>query len=126
MVPVSIRTGTETDTWTNRVSAIFPPIPTDEPDPTTRMRRVHEAMNEAKQRFTLMPADLLTEYADFAPAALSIRAARVASQLRVADRTRPPFNLVISNVPGSRKPLSLEGPRWSTTTRCRRSPTARA
>ena len=109
MVPVSIRTGSEHDPWTNRVSAIFPPIPTDEPDPTTRMQRVHEAMNEAKERFALVPADLLTQYADFAPAALSIRAARISSQLRLADWLQPPFNLVISNVPGSRRTLQLDG-----------------
>lgn len=109
MVPVSIRSGQEADPWTNRVSAIFPAIPTDEPDPTARMRRVHEAMDEAKERFTLVPADLLTEYADFAPAAMSVRAARVASQLRVADWLQPPFNLVISNVPGPRQTLRLAG-----------------
>jgi diacylglycerol O-acyltransferase len=111
MVPVSIRTGQESDPWTNRVSAIFPPIPTDEADQKVRMQRVHEAMNEAKERFKLMPADVLTQYADFAPPALAIRAASVASRLRVADRVRPPFNLVISNVPGPRRALMLDGAR---------------
>jgi diacylglycerol O-acyltransferase len=109
MVPVSIRTGTEEDQWTNRVSAIFAPIPTDEPDPTRRLGRVHQAMNEAKERFKLMPADVITQYAEFAPPALAIRAASVASRLRVADRMRPPFNLVISNVPGPRHRLFLDG-----------------
>lgn len=109
MVPVSTRTGSESDPWTNRVSAIFPALPTDEPDALHRMRKVHEAMNEAKARFALVPADLLTEYADYAPAALALRAARVASQLRIADLVQPPFNLVISNVPGPRHPLSLDG-----------------
>ena len=32
MVPVSIRTGAETEKWTNRVSAIFAALPTNEPD----------------------------------------------------------------------------------------------
>ena len=109
MVPVSIRTGEEADPWANRVSSIFPPIPTDEPDATVRMQRVHSAMNEAKERFTLMPADLLVEYADYAPPALAIRAASVASRLRVADRVQPPFNVVISNVPGARRTLTLDG-----------------
>ena len=66
-------------------------------------------MNEAKQRFKLMPADVITQYAEFAPPALAIRAASVASRLRVADRMRPPFNLVISNVPGPRHKLFLDG-----------------
>jgi diacylglycerol O-acyltransferase len=109
MVPVSIRTGTEEDQWTNRVSAIFAPIPTDEADPTRRLERVQLAMNVAKERFKLMPADVITQYAEFAPPALAIRAASVASRLRVADRMRPPFNLVISNVPGPRGKLFLDG-----------------
>jgi WS/DGAT/MGAT family acyltransferase len=109
MVPVSIRTGHETDKWTNRVSAVFPAIPTDVADPLERVRRVHQWMNEAKQRFTLLPADVITEYATYAPAALFIRAARVAARFKVTDRVRLPFNLVISNVPGPRKTLELEG-----------------
>ena len=38
MVPVSIRTGDETEKWTNRVSSIFAALPTDEPDPLQRVR----------------------------------------------------------------------------------------
>ena len=38
MVPVSIRTGDETDPWTNRVPALVAELPTDEPDPL-RARR---------------------------------------------------------------------------------------
>ena len=33
MIPVSVRTGEEEERWTNRVSAIFASLPTDEPDP---------------------------------------------------------------------------------------------
>ncbi|HET9692156.1 MAG TPA: wax ester/triacylglycerol synthase family O-acyltransferase [Acidimicrobiales bacterium] len=109
MVPVSIRSGAEADPWTNRVSAVFPPIPTDSADPVERLDRVHAYMDEAKDRFLLLPADVITEYAEFAPPALAIRAARVAARLRIGDRLRPPFNLVISNVPGPRTPLRLGG-----------------
>ncbi len=109
MVPVSIRTGQETDRWTNRVSSLFPPLPTDAADPIERLRRVRESMNEAKELFTLLPADVLTEYADFAPPALALRAARMSTRLRIADRMNPPFNLVISNVPGPRHGLYLSG-----------------
>ncbi len=108
MVPVSIRTGEEADPWTNRVSAMFPLLPTTSSDPLDRLRRTQHAMTEVKDRFALVPADVLTDYADFAPPALFIRAARVASQLRLADRFHAPFNLVISNVPGPRHPLWLD------------------
>ncbi len=107
MVPVSTRTGAEADPWTNRVSAMFPVLPTLSSDPAERLRQMQLTMNDAKERFSLVPADVLTEYAEFAPPALFIRAARVSAQLRLADRFHFPVNVVISNVPGSRHPLYL-------------------
>jgi WS/DGAT/MGAT family acyltransferase len=108
MVPVSTRTGAEADPWTNRVSAMFPVLPTLSPDPVERLRQMQLTMNEAKERFALVPADVLTDYAEFAPPALFIRAARVSAQLRLADRFNSPVNVVISNVPGPRHPLYLD------------------
>jgi WS/DGAT/MGAT family acyltransferase len=108
MVPVSTRTGAEADPWTNRVSAMFPVLPTLSDDPVERLRQMQLTMNEAKERFALVPADVLTDYAEFAPPALFIRAARVSAQLRLADRFTSPVNVVISNVPGPRHPLYLD------------------
>jgi diacylglycerol O-acyltransferase len=108
MVPVSIRTGQEADPWTNRVSGLFTIMPTTSGEPMDRLRQMQQIMNEAKERFTLLPAASLVEYADFAPPALAIRAARVASRLRIADRMNPPLNVVISNVPGPRRKLYLD------------------
>lgn len=107
MVPVSIRTGSEADPWTNRVSGIFTVMATTEAEPLDRLRQTARIMDGAKERFTLLPATALVDYADFAPPALAIRAARVASRLRIADRLNPPINLVVSNVPGPRRPLWL-------------------
>lgn len=109
MVPVSIRTGEEAERWTNRVSAVFAPLPTDVDDPLRRLGLVHEAMDQAKDRFLLMPADTLTDFAEFPPPALAARGSRMATRLRIADRMRPPFNLVLSNVPGPRQPLYMAG-----------------
>lgn len=108
MVPVSIRTGQEVDPWTNRVSGIFPIMPTTAPEPLDRLKQMQKIMNDAKDRFTLLPAAVLVDYAEFAPPALAIRAARVASRLRIADRVHPPLNLVVSNVPGPRRKLYLD------------------
>ena len=108
MVPVSIRTGQEADPWTNRVSGLFTIMPTTSADPLERLHQMQQIMNEAKDRFTLLPATALVDYADFAPPALAIRAARVASRLRIADRLHPPVNLVVSNVPGPRRKLYLD------------------
>ncbi|GAC1596647.1 MAG: wax ester/triacylglycerol synthase family O-acyltransferase [Acidimicrobiales bacterium] len=111
MVPISIRTGQEEDRWTNRVSSLFSPLPTDVDDPLARVQHVHQGMETAKSRFALMPADVLTDYAQFSPPALATRAIRLAARLKIADRMNPPFNLVVSNVPGPRHSLYLAGAR---------------
>jgi diacylglycerol O-acyltransferase len=105
MIPVSVRTGEETERWTNRVSAIFAVLPTDEPDPVERVARVHEAMVDAKGLFDAIPADSLTDFAQFPPPAVFSLA------MRLITRRRMPVNLVISNVPGPRQPLYAAGSR---------------
>jgi WS/DGAT/MGAT family acyltransferase len=107
MVPVSIRTGEETDRWSNRVSAIFAALPTDEPDPVARVARVHDAMVHAKGLFDAVPAAELTDFAQFPPPAVFGRAMRTAT--RLTGRLRSPVNLVVSNVPGPREPLYAAG-----------------
>lgn len=108
LVPVSIRTGGETDRWTNLVSGIFPVLPTTAAEPLDRLRQMQHIMDDAKDRFTLLPAKVLVDYAEFAPPALAIRAARVVSRLKVLDHLHSPVNLVVSNVPGPRRRLYLE------------------
>jgi WS/DGAT/MGAT family acyltransferase len=110
MVPVSIRTGQETEKWTNRVSGLLAVIPTDEKDPIERVRRVHESMMSGKQLFDAIPAEMLTDFSQFPPPAVFSRAMRVATRLS-AGRMGSPANLVISNVPGPRQPLYAAGAR---------------
>ena len=110
MVPVSIRTGEETEKWTNRVSSIFATLPTDEPDPLLRVARVHDAMVDAKSLFDAVPADALTDFAQFPPPAVFARAMRTATRLS-ASRFMPPVNVTISNVPGPRQSLYTAGAR---------------
>lgn len=111
MVPVSVRSGQEDDTYQNRVSALFSDLATNEADPVKRIRRVQEAMTAAKEQFAAIPAEALQDFTQFAPPAVAARAMRMYSQLRIADRMNPPFNLVISNVPGPQIPLYSAGAR---------------
>ena len=109
MVPVSIRTGEEVERWSNRVSAIFADLPTDEPDPLQRIRKVNNAMALAKGLHDALPADQLTEFADFPPPAVFARASRMATRFQLGNRTTMPVNITISNVPGPREPLYMAG-----------------
>jgi WS/DGAT/MGAT family acyltransferase len=111
MVPVSIRTGTESEKWTNRVSAMAATLPTDQDDPLERLELVHEAMGNAKELFGALPAETMTDFAQFSPPALFSQAMRLSTRLRVGDRLDPTANLIISNVPGPRAPLYAAGAR---------------
>ena len=109
MVPVSVRRAEEKGTFGNRISTMVVPIPTDEPDPADRLRRTHELLRSAKDRHRALPADLLTDATSFIPPAVMALAAR--TTIDVLGRTRPPLNLVISNVPGPRESLFFAGAR---------------
>jgi diacylglycerol O-acyltransferase len=107
MVPVSVRTDEQMGTFGNRVSMMILPIPTDENDAKRRLRRTHELLKDAKSRHKAVPADLLTDATSFIPPAVASLAAR--TTMEVMGRTRPPVNVVISNVPGPRTPLFCAG-----------------
>jgi WS/DGAT/MGAT family acyltransferase len=111
MVPVSIRAGDEGDTYQNRVSALLASLATDEEDPVERLHLIQKSMNAAKGSFSAIPAEALQDFVQFAPPAVAARAMRMYSRLRIADRMNPPFNLIISNVPGPAYPLYSAGAR---------------
>lgn len=109
MVPVSVRTGEETETYSNQVSAMLGELATDEPDPAKRLARVSRAMQSAKELHNAIPARLLQDFSRFASPAVAAQAARTVARLRLADRMAPVCNVVISNVPGPRERLYLAG-----------------
>jgi diacylglycerol O-acyltransferase / wax synthase len=107
MVPVSVRGVEQTATFGNRVSTMIVPIPTDVAQPRERLERAHELLRSAKEHHAALPADLLTDASSFIPPAVAALAAR--TTVGILARTRPPLNLVISNVPGPRSPLYIAG-----------------
>ena len=107
LVPVSVRTEEEMGTFGNRVATMIVPIATDEADPKRRLRRTHELLRGAKVRHKATPANLLTDATSFIPPAVASLAAR--TTMEVMGRTRPPLNVIISNVPGPRSPLFCAG-----------------
>jgi diacylglycerol O-acyltransferase / wax synthase len=109
MVPVSVRSGSESDAYQNRVSALLADLATNEADPVKRLQRVQQSMTAAKENFAAIPAETLQDFTQFAPPAVAARAMRMYSRLRIADRMNPPFNLIISNVPGPSTPLYSAG-----------------
>ena len=105
MVPVSIRTEAQQGSYGNQVSAMTASLHTHIEDPLTRLERIHESMLIAKEKHKALPANLLQDFAQFAPPAVAARAARVIARATVANLVDVPFNVVISNVPGPQFPI---------------------
>jgi WS/DGAT/MGAT family acyltransferase len=107
MIPVSVRGSEDRHSFGNRISFMVVPIPTDEPDPRAGLQRAHASLRSAKEQHAALPADFLTDASSAIPPAMLALAAR--TTVDVLSRTRPPVNLVISNIPGPREPLYLAG-----------------
>jgi WS/DGAT/MGAT family acyltransferase len=114
MIPVSIRSEEEKQAYTNRVGSILCTLATDIEDPLERLRRIHEAMKSAKRASEAVPANLLQDWTQVTTPALISQAARIIARTKIFDRMNPPFNVVISNVPGPRDALYCAGAQMQT------------
>lgn len=93
----------------NRVSNLFTSLATDVDDPDERLHLISRttAASKAVQR-TLGP-QMLIDWVQFAPPAPLSAVMRLYSRKNVASRHAPPFNLVVSNVPGPRESVTIAG-----------------
>ena len=108
MIPVSIRDPAGRGALGNKVSAMLATLPTHVVDPDQRLEIVHAATKIAKAQQAAIPQGLVDQISDFAPPALTARAARVVFATGLLHRL-PPFNICISNVPGPNVPVYLCG-----------------
>ncbi|TCP46857.1 WS/DGAT/MGAT family acyltransferase [Tamaricihabitans halophyticus] len=109
MVPISMRAPSYSargEVGGNSIGTGLCDLATEEPDPAQRLRRIHESMRRGKQLATeLTPLQFLL-FSGLVIAPLSW-----AMIPGVPERTKPPFNLIISNVPGPRSTQYLNGAR---------------
>ncbi len=108
MIPVSVRDPASKAAMGNKVSAMLAVLPTNLAEPAERLQVVHAATKAAKAQQAAIPQGLVDQISDFAPPALTARAARVVFATGLLHRL-PPFNLCISNVPGPNVPVYLCG-----------------
>jgi WS/DGAT/MGAT family acyltransferase len=109
MVPVSVRSESERGHGGNLVSAMLVSLATDEADPLRRLRAIRDAAGASKTALQAVGARTLVGSADLLPFALSGLAVRLYSRLALAERHRPMFNLVVTNVPGPPRRLTIGG-----------------
>ena len=108
-VPISVHTEDSKGRPGNAVSAMFTTLPVELPDPVERLLAIHESTKSAKETHNAVGADMLRNWAEFAPPSVFALAARLYSSSNLANRHRTVQNLVISNVPGAPFPLYVAG-----------------
>jgi len=109
VVPVSVAPDVATLKGSNKISAMFVQLPTQEPDPLERLHLIHQGTKGAKDEHRALGASTLQNWAEHATPNVFALAARLYTGMRLADRHRPIANLVVSNVPGPDFPLYLGG-----------------
>jgi diacylglycerol O-acyltransferase len=108
MVPVSLH-GEESgagDGGGNSVGVVMCNLGTHLDDPVERLQTVHQSMIDGKDAMRGM-----SQLQMMAMSALGVSPLAVYPLLRLDGKMRPPFNLVISNVPGPRQPMYWNGAR---------------
>ncbi len=107
MVPVGLNARQSQHASTdggNAVGAVMVKLGTDLPDPADRLTAIHRSMRDGKEALaTMTPLQIL------AMSAIGLAPAVLPPLLRMSGITRPPFNLIISNVPGPRVPHFYNG-----------------
>ena len=101
LVPVSVRTETDSGELGNRISTVFVDLPL-RGEPLERLEAISATMRDVKSSAQVRAGSLIVGAAGLAPPLVSALAARAMSAPRV-------FNLVVSNVPGPQQTFYLDG-----------------
>jgi diacylglycerol O-acyltransferase len=107
MVPVSLKlseAGVASSDGGNAVGEVMVRLGTELSDPTERLQNISQSIKSGKEALLSM-----SQLQILAMSGLGVTPLILAPMLRMQGLTRPPFNLVISNVPGPRKKLYMNG-----------------
>ncbi|MBL8386546.1 MAG: wax ester/triacylglycerol synthase family O-acyltransferase [Burkholderiales bacterium] len=102
-IPVSVRPKDDEGTG-NAISFIIANLGTDIEDPKARFAAIRSSVQHAKEHLQGLPRQAMLQYTMLlmAPTILTLLTG-------IGGRTRPMFNVTISNVPGPDKPLYFRG-----------------
>jgi diacylglycerol O-acyltransferase len=106
MVPVSLRAADEQDSGGNMVGTILCNLATDTADPAKRLDAINTSMRDNKKVFAELPRNQALALSAFLMSGIAL-----ALLPGFVSSAPPPFNIVISNVPGAREPMYWNGAR---------------
>jgi WS/DGAT/MGAT family acyltransferase len=102
-IPVSVRPQGD-DSTGNAISFIVSTLGTDIAAPAERLQAIHGSVRHAKAHVQSLPREAIQQYTMLlmAPTLITLLTG-------IGGRTRPMFNITVSNVPGPDKPLYFRG-----------------
>lgn len=106
MVPVSLRSKDEQDAGGNMVGTILCNLATDMVDPAKRLDAINTSMRDNKKVFAELPRSQALALSAFLMSGIALGVVP-----GFVSSAPPPFNIVISNVPGASEPLYWNGAR---------------
>ena len=109
MAPISVRGEGEKAALGNLVSAMVVGLGTHIANPLERLQFVHHEAQNSKAMTGAVGARTLTDYSQLIPSGLAGLSARLYTRIGAANAHAPLFNVVATNVPGSRVPLYFSG-----------------
>ena len=107
MVPVGLnakQAGIASAEGGNAVGAVMVKLGTELADPAARLKSIHASMKDGKDALGSMTSNQI-----LAMSAIGMAPSIMLPMMGLTGVTRPPFNLIISNVPGPRKTQYLNG-----------------
>ena len=107
-VPVSLRELGDMSN-NNQVAAMTCEIGTDVADPLERLRKVSANAKQSKKQLGAVKDVFPTDFSFFGAPVLVSAAAQFANRTDVVNRMPAAMNVVISNVPGPRRPMYFAG-----------------
>jgi diacylglycerol O-acyltransferase len=108
-IPVATDRGGPPRFWGNRVASLFTLLPLEVDDPVERLRVIRERTQASKEELAIRGPEMTQMWTEFMLPRPSAWAVSQIARFRLADRLRPPINLVTSNVPGPTVPLHVLG-----------------
>ncbi|GAA3661475.1 wax ester/triacylglycerol synthase family O-acyltransferase [Nocardioides ginsengisoli] len=107
MVPVGLKAkqaGTASAEGGNAIGSVMVRLATDRSDPADRLSTISQSMKDGKEALSSMTPTQIV-----AMSAIGMAPSIVVPMLRMQGIVRPPYNLIISNVPGPRVPHYWNG-----------------
>lgn len=109
LAPISVRSEGEAKQMGNQVSGMLVRLGTHIADPRERFVEVYEGTQDSKALTNAIGARQISEITKMAPALFTGLAARLYSEFGFANRMRPFFNTIVTNIPGPPIPIYSAG-----------------